>query len=201
MLYFVYNSEIVSVLVAHSFERGEFVLQIPYYPPIQQLDNFDADTCKLMINQTVGSNIELSDVELLDIGHWDMSGVVYSKLSEATKGIALAGDSAHAYPPSGGFGMNTGIGDAFNLAFKIQKGLASKDNFSHELEQYSNERFIADKATLDLAMHNYAKSVNIAYKLGLDLNSILGFKDVMEELPSTIGKPLFDYGSKFGLSF
>ena len=31
----------------------------------------------------------------------------------------LAGDSAHAFPPSGGFGMNTGIGDAFNLAHKL----------------------------------------------------------------------------------
>jgi 2-polyprenyl-6-methoxyphenol hydroxylase-like FAD-dependent oxidoreductase len=33
----------------------------------------------------------------------------------------LAGDAAHAFPPSGGFGMNTGIGDAFNLANKISR--------------------------------------------------------------------------------
>lgn len=31
----------------------------------------------------------------------------------------LAGDAAHAFPPSGGFGMNTGVGDAFNLAHKL----------------------------------------------------------------------------------
>lgn len=39
--------------------------------------------------------------------------------------IAIAGDAAHAYPPSGGFGMNTGIGDAFNLGIKIKEGLDS----------------------------------------------------------------------------
>lgn len=33
--------------------------------------------------------------------------------------VFLAGDAAHVYPPSGGFGLNTGIGDAFNLAHKL----------------------------------------------------------------------------------
>ena len=30
----------------------------------------------------------------------------------------LAGDAAHLYAPTGGFGMNTGIDDASNLAWK-----------------------------------------------------------------------------------
>ena len=33
--------------------------------------------------------------------------------------IFLAGDSAHAFPPSGGFGLNTGIGDSNNLSHKL----------------------------------------------------------------------------------
>jgi 2-polyprenyl-6-methoxyphenol hydroxylase-like FAD-dependent oxidoreductase len=33
--------------------------------------------------------------------------------------IFLLGDSAHQLPPAGGFGLNTGIGDATNLAWKI----------------------------------------------------------------------------------
>ena len=39
--------------------------------------------------------------------------------------LYLAGDAAHAYPPSGGFGLNTGIGDAFCLAHKLAKDLDS----------------------------------------------------------------------------
>lgn len=35
MLYFVYNEEVVCVLVAHRFETGEFVMQLPYFPPVQ----------------------------------------------------------------------------------------------------------------------------------------------------------------------
>jgi len=33
--------------------------------------------------------------------------------------VFLAGDSAHAHPPNGGLGMNTGIQDAFDLAWKL----------------------------------------------------------------------------------
>ena len=33
--------------------------------------------------------------------------------------ILLAGDSAHTMVPTGGYGMNTGLGDAFNLGWKL----------------------------------------------------------------------------------
>ena len=35
----------------------------------------------------------------------------------------LAGDAAHRFPPAGGFGMNTGIQDAHNLAWKLAYAL------------------------------------------------------------------------------
>ena len=44
--------------------------------------------------------------------------------------IFLAGDSAHVMPPSGGFGGNTGVQDAHNLAWKLAwvlKGKASPE--------------------------------------------------------------------------
>jgi 2-polyprenyl-6-methoxyphenol hydroxylase-like FAD-dependent oxidoreductase len=46
-----------------------------------------------------------------------MDAVVAKKFAEGR--VFLAGDSAHAFPPSGGFGLNTGIGDAFNLAHAL----------------------------------------------------------------------------------
>ena len=33
MLYFLYNPDLVSVLVCHDIPKGEFVLQVPYFPP------------------------------------------------------------------------------------------------------------------------------------------------------------------------
>jgi len=37
----------------------------------------------------------------------------------ASKRVFLAGDSAHIVTPNGGLGMNTGIGDAIDLAWKL----------------------------------------------------------------------------------
>jgi 2-polyprenyl-6-methoxyphenol hydroxylase-like FAD-dependent oxidoreductase len=62
------------------------------------------------------------EIEIKSINTWRMEGVLADSLIEKVKSNPrdfLAGDSAHAFPPSGGFGMNTGIGDAFNLAHKL----------------------------------------------------------------------------------
>ena len=54
--------------------------------------------------------------------------------------VLLAGDAAHVHSPVGGQGMNTGMQDAFNLAWKlalIEKGKISAEPF---LDSYSKER-------------------------------------------------------------
>ncbi len=53
--------------------------------------------------------------------------------------IFLAGDAAHVHSPAGGQGMNTGMQDAFNLAWKLTlvvRGTCSE----HLLDSYSPER-------------------------------------------------------------
>jgi len=32
----------------------------------------------------------------------------------------IIGDAAHQFPPSGGYGLNTGISDAFSLAWRLE---------------------------------------------------------------------------------
>jgi 2-polyprenyl-6-methoxyphenol hydroxylase-like FAD-dependent oxidoreductase len=51
----------------------------------------------------------------------------------------LAGDAAHIHSPAGGQGMNTGMQDAFNLAWKL--ALTIQGNAAHTLlDSYSTER-------------------------------------------------------------
>jgi 2-polyprenyl-6-methoxyphenol hydroxylase-like FAD-dependent oxidoreductase len=53
--------------------------------------------------------------------------------------VFLAGDSAHQFIPTGGYGMNTGIGDAFDIGWKLAatlKGFAGPAL----LESYERER-------------------------------------------------------------
>jgi 2-polyprenyl-6-methoxyphenol hydroxylase-like FAD-dependent oxidoreductase len=68
--------------------------------------------------------------------------------------IFLAGDAAHLMPPNGGFGGNTGIHDAHNLAWKLAyvlKGLATPSL----LDSYDLERRPVAKFTVEQAYTRY----------------------------------------------
>lgn len=62
--------------------------------------------------------------------------------------VFLAGDAAHVHSPVGGQGMNTGIGDAFNLGWKLAKAVREGDE-SH-LDSYEAERHPVGRSVLQL---------------------------------------------------
>ena len=67
--------------------------------------------------------------------------------------VFLAGDAAHVHSPAGGQGMNTGMQDACNLAWKlalVHHGLAAAEPF---LESYSIERSAVGRQVLADAGH------------------------------------------------
>jgi putative polyketide hydroxylase len=73
--------------------------------------------------------------------------------------IFLAGDSAHVMPPTGGYGANTGIADAHNLAWKLAaviKGQAGPDL----LATYEPERRAASRLAVEQAFLNYVERLN-----------------------------------------
>ncbi|KAK0489261.1 FAD binding domain-containing protein [Armillaria novae-zelandiae] len=62
--------------------------------------------------------------------------------------VFVAGDSAHVHSPTGGQGLNSGVQDAVNLAWKlalVQKGMAPQSL----LDSYSEERIPVIAAMLD----------------------------------------------------
>lgn len=71
-----------------------------------------------MIRKAAGSPIPDSAITLVTTGEWQLSGLVADAFSCSR--VFLAGDAAHALPPNrGGYGANTGIADAHNLAWKL----------------------------------------------------------------------------------
>ncbi|MHC5756143.1 MAG: FAD-dependent monooxygenase [Nostoc sp.] len=95
------------------------------------------------VKQLVQRPLEITNVR------WFSSYKVHTRRAEKfSKGRCfLAGDAAHIHTPAGGQGMNTGIQDAYNLAWKIGfvlKGYA-KDSI---LETYNEERLANAKRLL-----------------------------------------------------
>ena len=97
-----------------------------------------ADT--LEFEDVSGRIIESLKVEVKKV-NWFSTYHVHHRVAEHfRKGRAfLLGDSAHIHSPAGGQGMNTGIGDAINLAWKLKAvlGGSAPDRL---LDSYETER-------------------------------------------------------------
>ncbi|CDW87725.1 polyketide hydroxylase-like [Stylonychia lemnae] len=222
MLYFLYNQDLVSVLVCHDIDEGEFVLQVPYFPPIESIDDYkDQYKCLEIIRKSMfsdelrsRSDIQSIKIDLRNINAWKMEGVVADSYINLEKDktqlprVYLVGDAAHAFPPSGGFGMNTGIGDSFNLAHKFayfyqNKNILDNNQQRELLKSYDTERKYIGEVTRDLAMINYEKSIIIAGKLDLDKKQAEYFNSVVKNyIPDFLPidkKKLFKFGMDLGL--
>ncbi|KAJ4798841.1 3-(3-hydroxy-phenyl)propionate/3-hydroxycinnamic acid hydroxylase [Rhynchospora pubera] len=165
MLFFVFNQDAIGVLVAHHLEQGEFVLQIPYYPPQQNYQDFSPQACEKIISKLVGW--ALQDVQVLDIKPWVMHAEVAEKYLTCNNRVILVGDAAHRFPPAGGFGMNTGIQDVHNIAWKIfyfLKEVAS----SSVLQTYESERRPIAISNTNLSVENFKAAMSVPSALGLD---------------------------------
>jgi 2-polyprenyl-6-methoxyphenol hydroxylase-like FAD-dependent oxidoreductase len=63
-------------------------------------------------------------VTIDSVMHWDAAAQVAERLQ--SNRVFIAGDAAHVMPPTGGFGGNTGVQDAHNLAWKLARVLKSE---------------------------------------------------------------------------
>ena len=90
-------------------------------------------------------------VEILGIQPWTASAQVADQFCVGR--IFLAGDAAHCLPPTGGFGMNTGIQDVHNLAWKLAGVL---DGWAGPtlLETYQAERLPVGRARTEQSLVN-----------------------------------------------
>ena len=91
------------------------------------------------IEQRIREQAKL-DFDIQDVDWFSTYRVHTRHVNKFSEGRCfLAGDSAHIHTPAGGQGMNTGIQDGYNLAWKLASVLQQK---SHEqiLETYNEER-------------------------------------------------------------
>jgi 2-polyprenyl-6-methoxyphenol hydroxylase-like FAD-dependent oxidoreductase len=85
---------------------------------------------------------------------WVRKRTVADRFSDGR--VFLAGDSAHAHPPNGGLGMNTGIQDAFDLGWKLAATLQGWGGPAL-LESYDLERRPACVRANDVSLQNYRR--------------------------------------------
>ena len=105
------NPKVRSNLVTLDGE-GEFTINTKLRHPEEKPDPaLVAD----LIRQSVGADI---DITFIEHRPWTAGHALVADRFVSGR-IALAGDAVHVFTPTGGFGMNTGVDDAVNLAWKI----------------------------------------------------------------------------------
>jgi 2-polyprenyl-6-methoxyphenol hydroxylase-like FAD-dependent oxidoreductase len=77
------------------------------------------------------------EFEMLSVNQWTQHLLCAERYGEGR--VFVAGDAAHLVIPTGGLGMNTGVGDAIDLSWKLAATLAGWGG-PHLLASYETER-------------------------------------------------------------
>lgn len=119
-------------------------------------DDVSLERCVALVRTALGGGEDLP-VEVENVQRWAASAATAEAFSRGR--VFLAGDSAHVMPPTGGFGGNTGVADAHNLAWKlamVTKGVAGPGL----LASYDAERRPISQLTVEQAYTRYVLRVD-----------------------------------------
>ena len=138
----------------------------------------------------------------VDRVHWFSTYHVHHRVADRfRKGRAfILGDAAHIHSPVGGQGMNTGIGDAVNLAWKLAAVVTGRAE-PGLLDSYEPERIAFARrlvATTDRAFTAVTSSGPIARRVRLDvvplvLPTIFRFAPMRRLMFRTISQTMVNY--------
>jgi 2-polyprenyl-6-methoxyphenol hydroxylase-like FAD-dependent oxidoreductase len=166
ILYWTINPAAFGVLIAHWLPH-EWVLFIPYFPPQQAPEDFTEKKCQALVAAAVGR--QPADLEVKLIRPWAVSAKLASAYRRGR--VFLAGDAAHSLPPTGGFGLNTGVQDAHNLAWKL--ALAVRGMSGPKLiDSYELERRPVAETNMRHSARNFDEMSDLLEVCGLHLNDL-----------------------------
>jgi 2-polyprenyl-6-methoxyphenol hydroxylase-like FAD-dependent oxidoreductase len=131
-------------------------------------DAEDDDALRVIVDDFAGEHV---DIEILDSQGW-VNGLALVADQYKRGRVLICGDAAHLSTPIGGFGMNTGIDDAANLAWKLTATIQGWAG-PQLLDSYDAERRPAGE-----------RNTQAAIALGRPLQGIRLSEDLEEDTPA-----------------
>ncbi|PAY21970.1 monooxygenase [Dietzia natronolimnaea] len=112
LLTWIYRPEFAGVLIAHADRH--YVLMGTYLHPGQAIA---ADPDRYWRDTLPGVLGEGNTYDIVSTGAWTMTSQTAESFRRGR--VILVGDAAHRFPHTGGYGLNSGVQDAHNLAWKL----------------------------------------------------------------------------------
>lgn len=158
LLSWIYTHELCGVLIAHAEHR--YILMTAYLHPDQEIARngrqFWAETLPKVLNG--------HDFELESTGTWVMTSQTADSFRRGR--LLLLGDAAHRFPHTGGFGLNSGVQDAHNIAWKLDAVLSGAASDSL-LDTYDTERRPVVEKFAKQSVDNHFRMDAIGKKVGI----------------------------------
>jgi 2-polyprenyl-6-methoxyphenol hydroxylase-like FAD-dependent oxidoreductase len=117
-------------------------------------DNITEKRAAELLKAAIGAEV---DFEVVLVAKWHAKCEVAERYTDRTGRVLLAGDAAHVNTPHGGFGGNTGIQDAHNLAWKLALVLTGQAGPRLVSETYERERQPVASKTVAQVFERYIK--------------------------------------------
>ncbi|KAK5994362.1 Tetracenomycin A2 monooxygenase-dioxygenase [Cladobotryum mycophilum] len=168
MLHWITDPVCSGFIIAYDL-AGNQVLISNFDSKGRPADKWTENMARETVSAAIGQDIPF---DVLSYWPWTLSRKVAKRYRRGN--VFLVGDAAHSFPPTGGLGLNSGLADAHNLAWKIaavQSGWAD-DTI---LDSYEDER-------RPIALVNSAQSVKNGKKIFSFLKTLdtTGIDDVNE---------------------
>ncbi len=170
LLSWIYHPRFSGVLIAHADD--DYVLMTPYLHPAQRIAQNSVDYWNQQLPNVIGT----TEYHIRSTGTWTMT----SQMADAFRrgSLLLIGDAAHRFPHTGGFGLNSGVQDAHNLAWKLDAVLNSGASESL-LDTYDVERRPAVARFAEQSTTNHFKLDEVTASLGVTNRSLHQATEIM----------------------